>query len=91
MEFIPNSEKILVAGSYDGYVQMFSMNQMYSTHCFKCQKTGITNVKVSICRNYLFTSARKNDNILCWDLRYLPIDINSGTGKYISIYKQKKK
>ena len=64
-----STSSMLAAGSTAGVVGVFHQNTGEPLFTFTGHKDGITRVQWSPCGTYLYSAARKDDSIMCWDVR----------------------
>jgi len=69
LAFNPDYSGIYAAGSYAKTICLYSEaeGELYGT--LEGHVGGITKLKFSPCGNYLYSGARKDPNVLCWDIR----------------------
>lgn len=67
--FCPDRSGLFAAASYSRNVALFSSSPPTLLYNLTDHRGGITQVMWSRDGNYLFTGARKDDEILCWDVR----------------------
>ncbi|XP_039256888.2 telomerase Cajal body protein 1-like [Styela clava] len=73
-EFHPDGSSI-ACGSYDGTVALYSSKNGELISIFNAKNKGITQVKFSPDGNRLYTGSRKDNAIVCWDVRFLNGDL----------------
>ena len=70
MALNPDMSGLLAAGCYDNTVGLYATHEGLNVlSVFTAQHGGVTQVKFSPDGKFLFTSARKDNNIYCWDIR----------------------
>ncbi|GAB2231461.1 hypothetical protein Droror1_Dr00010468 [Drosera rotundifolia] len=69
LAFSPSHNGMLATGSYDQSVAIYREDNMELLYLLHGQEGGITHVQFSKDGNYLYTGARKDPYILCWDVR----------------------
>jgi len=71
MAISPDMSGLLAAGSYDNNVGLYATHEASPNvlTVFPAQHGGVTQVKFSPDGTRLFTAARKDNNIYCWDVR----------------------
>lgn len=70
LEMNPDMSGLLAAGSYDNTVGLYSTNEGLNVlTMFQAQYGGVTQVQFSPNGQHLFSAARKDNNIYCWDIR----------------------
>ncbi|XP_043817276.1 telomerase Cajal body protein 1-like isoform X5 [Manihot esculenta] len=67
--FCPTHSGMLATGSYNQTAAIFREDNMELLYVLHGQEGGITHVQFSKDGNYLYTGARKDPYILCWDMR----------------------
>ncbi|KAJ9136236.1 hypothetical protein P3X46_033331 [Hevea brasiliensis] len=67
--FCPTHSGMLATGSYSQTAAIFREDNMELLYVLHGQEGGITHVQFSKDGNYLYTGARKDPYILCWDMR----------------------
>lgn len=68
----PIDHNMFVAGSYSRQIGIYDLRQATEPQCLLTgQKGGLTNVKFSSDSRLLFSGGRKDQEILCWDMRNL--------------------
>ncbi|GAB2265378.1 hypothetical protein Dimus_000437 [Dionaea muscipula] len=67
--FSPVNSGMLATGSYDQSVALYREDNMELLYVLHGQEGGVTHVQFSKDGNYLYTGARKDPYILCWDIR----------------------
>jgi len=60
---------MFAAGSYSGDIMLYSLNSCESIATLDGRFGGVTQLKFSPNGQYLFSGARKEGGILCWDVR----------------------
>lgn len=61
---------LLAAGTYEGSVGIFDSASYQMALLLHGHRGGVTQVLWSRCGNYLYTGARKDGDIICWDVRF---------------------
>ena len=70
--FNPQEESIYAAGCYNNTVGIYDQNQQELQFLIECEYgTGVNQIQFSSNGTYLFQSSRKDERIVCWDLRNL--------------------
>lgn len=69
LAFNPNGSGMYAAGSYACTTALYEERSGDALATLRGQKGGVTHVCFSPCGNYLYTGARKDPSVLCWDLR----------------------
>ncbi|KAI3937116.1 hypothetical protein MKX01_015331 [Papaver californicum] len=69
ISFCPTHSGILATGSYNQTTAIYSEDNMELLYVLHGQEGGVTHVQFSKDGNYLYTGARKDPYILCWDIR----------------------
>jgi len=70
MALNPDMSGLLAAGCYDNTVGLYATHEGVNVlSVFPAQHGGVTQVKFSPDGKFLFTAARKDNNIYCWDIR----------------------
>ncbi|XP_057544146.1 uncharacterized protein LOC130823530 [Amaranthus tricolor] len=67
--FSPTQSGMLAAGSYDQTTAIYREDNLELLYVLHGQEGGITHVQFSKDGNYLYTGARKDPYIMCWDVR----------------------
>ncbi|GMH05390.1 hypothetical protein Nepgr_007230 [Nepenthes gracilis] len=67
--FSPAQTGLLATGSYDQTTAIYREDNMELLYVLHGQEGGITHMQFSKDGNYLYTGARKDPYILCWDVR----------------------
>ncbi|GFO31817.1 WD repeat-containing, antisense to tp53 [Plakobranchus ocellatus] len=67
----PVSDGFFAAGSYTRHIGLYDLRCEGLTCVIEGQRGGITHLMFSPDGNRLFTGARKDNEILCWDMRHL--------------------
>lgn len=70
-DFHPVEPDLFACGSYGKSIGLFSLNSGNFQFRLDGQSGGVTSVKFAPCGNRLFAAGRKDDEILCFDLRNL--------------------
>jgi len=65
----PDYSGLLAAGSYTSYIGLFSDEQKGVIAVLEGHKGGVTQALFTPDGNFLFTGSRKENDILCWDIR----------------------
>ncbi|GMH37475.1 hypothetical protein BSKO_05348 [Bryopsis sp. KO-2023] len=66
----PSDKKLLAAGSYNGSVGMYASDDGELLALLEGHTGGVTQVKFSVDGNYLYSGARKDSQLICWDIRH---------------------
>lgn len=61
---------MLAVGSFHRRVAVYDLASNQAVLLLEGHRCGVTQVQFSACGNFLYTAARKEDCILCWDVRY---------------------
>ncbi|CAM6118527.1 unnamed protein product [Calypogeia fissa] len=69
LAFNPSNEGLLAAGSYNRTTALYSEDTLEMLFVLHGQQGGVTQVMFSKDGNFLYTGARKDPDILCWDVR----------------------
>lgn len=69
MSFNPQLPSVFAAGSYLGSVGLYNLERNNLFCRMDGNIGGVTQVKFSSCGTKLFSGSRKNNEILCWDIR----------------------
>ncbi|KAM1154502.1 hypothetical protein ACFX19_037476 [Malus domestica] len=69
MSFCPTHSGMLAIGSYSKTAAIYREDNMEPLYVLHGHEGGITHVQFSKDGNYLYTGARKDPYILCWDIR----------------------
>lgn len=69
-DFSPDDSNLVAAGSYSSIAAVYDVTSGTPAYILSGHKGGITQVKFSADGNFLYTGARKDPEILCWDVRY---------------------
>ncbi|KAI3996061.1 hypothetical protein MKX01_037571 [Papaver californicum] len=69
ISFCPTHSGMLATGSYNQTTAIYSEDNMELLYVLHGQEGGVTHVQFSKDGNYLYTGARKDPYILCWDIR----------------------
>ncbi|KMT04497.1 hypothetical protein BVRB_8g181630 [Beta vulgaris subsp. vulgaris] len=67
--FSPANSGMLATGSYDQTTAIYREDNMELLYVLHGQEGGVTHVQFSKDGNYLYTGARKDPYIMCWDVR----------------------
>ena len=67
--FNPDRSGVFAAGAYDGSVALYDVNTGEQQLLMHGHSGGVTHVRFSPDGNYLYTGARRDDRVLCWDVR----------------------
>lgn len=67
--FNPQMPAIFAAGSYLGSIGLYNLERNNLFCRIDGDMGGVTQVKFSSCGTKLFSGSRKNNEILCWDIR----------------------
>ena len=67
--FNPDRSGMFAAGAYDGSVALYDVNTGEQQLLMHGHSGGVTHVRFSPDGNYLYTGARRDDRVLCWDVR----------------------
>ncbi|XP_021726340.1 telomerase Cajal body protein 1-like [Chenopodium quinoa] len=67
--FSPANSGMFATGSYDQTTAIYSEDNMELLYLLHGQEGGITHLQFSKDGNYLYTGARKDPYIMCWDVR----------------------
>lgn len=67
--FSPTHSGMLATGSYDQTTAIYREDNMELLYVLHGQEGGVTHVQFSKDGNYLYTGARKDPYIMCWDVR----------------------
>lgn len=67
----PSSPDIMAAGSYSNAAALYDLRTKEQLAVLEGHSGGVTHLLFSACGNYLYTGARRDGNIYCWDARYL--------------------
>ncbi|KAL8151277.1 hypothetical protein V2J09_021085 [Rumex salicifolius] len=67
--FCPAHSGMLATGCYDQTTALYREDNMELLYVLPGQEGGITHIQFSKDGNYLYTGARKDPYILCWDMR----------------------
>lgn len=67
--FCPTHTGMLATGSYSQTTAIYREDNMELLYVLHGQEGGITHVQFSKDGNYLYTGARKDPYIMCWDIR----------------------
>ncbi|KAJ0407271.1 hypothetical protein P43SY_008046 [Pythium insidiosum] len=71
LHFNPALAHVYAAGSYNGTTYVYSEDTGEEILCLRDHDgRGITQVQFSPCGNYLYTAARRDATINCWDVRH---------------------
>jgi len=70
-DFHPTEPDLFACGSYGKCIGLFSLNTGKFQFRLEGQSGGVTSVKFTPCGTRLFSAARKDDEILCYDIRNL--------------------
>lgn len=81
---------IMAAGSYSNAAALYDLRTKEQLAVLEGHAGGVTHMLFSACGNYLYTGARRDANIYCWDARYLSGTVysleRSSTGTNQRIY-----
>lgn len=69
-EYEGGPEPVFAAGTYQGVTGVFDSRTYQIVLVLKGQRGGITQLQFSHDGNYLYTGARKDADVLCWDVRF---------------------
>lgn len=69
-DFSPQDPTLLAAGSYSSVAAVYDTTSGSAAFILSGHAGGITQVKFSADGNFLYTGARKDPDILCWDVRH---------------------
>lgn len=75
LAFNPDMSGVYAAGSYANSVGLFVENQHRSVLELQHLSCGVTSIKWSKCGNNLWIGGRKNQDILCWDIRHTRMEV----------------
>jgi WD40 repeat protein len=67
--FNPDRSGVFAAGAYDGSVALYDVNTCEQQLLLHGHSGGVTHARFSPDGNYLYTGARRDDRVLCWDVR----------------------
>lgn len=67
--FNPDRSGVFAAGAYDGSVALYDVNTREQLLLLHGHAGGVTHARFSPDGNYLYTGARRDDRVLCWDVR----------------------
>lgn len=70
LDFSPDDPNLVAAGSYSSVAAVYDAASGSAAYILSGHKGGLTQVKFSADGNFLYTGARKDPDILCWDIRY---------------------
>jgi len=70
-DFHPSYPDLFACGSYGKSIGLFSLNSGEFQYRLDGQSGGVTGVRFTPCGNRLMASGRKDDEILCYDIRNL--------------------
>ncbi|DBB13553.1 TPA: hypothetical protein ACH3X3_000587 [Trebouxia sp. C0006] len=70
LDFSPDDPNLMAAGSYSSVAAVYDATSGSAAFILSGHKGGLTQVKFSADGNFLYTGARKDTDILCWDIRY---------------------
>ncbi|GLE02637.1 hypothetical protein PINS_up011478 [Pythium insidiosum] len=71
LHFNPDHSRVYAAGSYNGTTYVYSEDTGEEILCLRDHDgRGVTQVQFSPCGNYLYTAARRDATINCWDVRH---------------------
>ncbi|MPC15443.1 Telomerase Cajal body protein 1 [Portunus trituberculatus] len=83
MSFNPQLPSVFAAGSYLGSIGLYNLERNNLFCRMEGNIGGVTQVKFSSCGTKLFSGSRKNNEILCWDIRN-PGKLLCGYGREVS-------
>lgn len=69
LAFNPDYSGLVAAGSYSGLVGLYTEGDRGVVSVLEGHRGGVTQALFTPDGNYLFTGARKENDILCWDIR----------------------
>lgn len=61
---------MMAVGSFNRRVAVYDLTSGEAVLLLEGHKNGVTQVQFSACGNFLYTAARKENRILCWDVRF---------------------
>lgn len=67
--FNPDRSGVFAAGAYDGSVALYDVNLGEQQLVLHGHSGGVTHARFSPDGNYLYTGARRDSRVLCWDVR----------------------
>ncbi|EFJ26631.1 hypothetical protein SELMODRAFT_172852 [Selaginella moellendorffii] len=70
LAFSGHQTNLLAAGSYDRTIAVYNEGNMELLYVLQGHEGGLTQVQFSKDGNYLYSGARKDPSICCWDVRY---------------------
>lgn len=73
-EFSPDGATV-ACGSYDGTVGLYSSKNGDLVGILHSNNRGVTQVQFSLDGNRIYSGSRMDDNIICWDVRYMARDL----------------
>lgn len=59
------------AGSYSGVAALYDARTREQLAVLEGHVGGVTHLRFSACGNYLYTGGRRDENMYCWDARYV--------------------
>ncbi len=80
IEFSPVQTQMYAVGTYSKYIGIYSEETNQPVCLIESNIGGVTHLKFSKDGNRLFSGARKDSDILCWDVRNL--------GKVLQVFKR---
>jgi WD40 repeat protein len=66
----PAQRDLLAAGAYSGGVGLYDAHNHTQVLLLTGHTGGVTQVTFSPCGNFLYSGARQDDALYCWDVRY---------------------
>jgi hypothetical protein len=67
--FNPDRSGLLAAGAYDCTAALYDFGTRTQLALLHGHAGGVTHARFSSCGNYLYTGARRDAHVLCWDIR----------------------